>query len=125
MSKRKKTAGKQQDSPAAAVSQKNYFNDPPKNIEMEMPWIVSKVTPQDDYTLLLRFEDGKQGVFNMWPIIQQEDGGDDTFVHLENLAYFLLIERYFVRFIDYAGIYTSPRHHSHYRRPQENGRKKT
>ena len=125
MSKRKKTAGKQQDSPAAAVSQKNYFNDPPKNIEMEMPWIVSKVTPQDDYTLLLRFEDGKQGVFNMWPIIQQEDGGDDTFVHLENLAYFLLIERYFVRFIDYAGIYTSPRHHSYYRRLHENGRKKT
>ena len=40
MSKRKKTAGKQQDSPDAAVSQKNYFNDPPKNIEMEMPWIV-------------------------------------------------------------------------------------
>lgn len=58
-------------------------------IVKEFPWIVRKVTPQDDYTLLLQFDDGKIGVFDMWPIIQQEDGGDDAFAHLKNLDEFM------------------------------------
>ncbi len=56
---------------------------------IEMPWIVRSVTPQEDYTLLLRFDDGKIGVYNMWPMIQQEDGGDDVFVPLEDIALFM------------------------------------
>lgn len=55
----------------------------------DMPWQVKKVVPQDDYTLLLRFEDGKEGVFDMWPLIKQEDGGDDAFVKLEDIDLFM------------------------------------
>lgn len=57
--------------------------------EIDMPWIVRSVAPQDDYTLLLRFDDGKVGVYDMWPLIQQEDGGDDTFVPLEDIDLFM------------------------------------
>lgn len=54
-----------------------------------VPWIVKEVTPQNDYTLLLQFRDGKRGVYDMWPLIQQEDGGDDTFVSLEDINLFM------------------------------------
>ncbi len=33
--------------------------------------------------------DGKQGVYDMWPLIQQEDGGDDVFVPLEDIDLFM------------------------------------
>lgn len=50
---------------------------------------MRKVTPQDDYTLLLQFNDGTKGVFDIWPIIKQEDGGTDAFAHLINLNEFM------------------------------------
>ena len=56
---------------------------------IETPWIVREVKAQDDYTLLLRFEDGKRGVYNMWPLIKQYDGGDDVFVPLEDIDLFM------------------------------------
>lgn len=55
----------------------------------KVPWIVKSVIPQTDYTLLLQFKDGKRGVYDMWPLIQQEDGGDDTFVPLEDINFFM------------------------------------
>ncbi len=70
---------------AEPVFRKNHF---PVTF-IDMSWIVRKVIPQDNYTLLLRFDDGKQGVYDMWPIIQQEDGGDDSFVPLEDIGLFM------------------------------------
>ena len=65
------------------------------NIEyIEAPWIVKSVKPQDDYTLLLQFDDGKRGVYDMWPRIQQEDGGNDTFVPLKDINYFMKAYQY-------------------------------
>lgn len=68
--------------------ERGYLNSD-NYVEIDMPWIVRSVTPQDDYTLLLRFDDGKRGVYDMWPLIQQEDGGDDTFVPLEDMDLFM------------------------------------
>ena len=31
-------------------------------------WVVKKVIPREDYTLLLTFEDGKTGIYDLRPI---------------------------------------------------------
>lgn len=33
-------------------------------------WVVTSVTPQENYTLLLTFADGKTGCFNALPLLQ-------------------------------------------------------
>lgn len=53
-----------------------------------VPWIVKSVKPQEDYTLLLKFNDGSTKIYDMLPLINQEDGGDATFVPLKNIRLF-------------------------------------
>ncbi len=77
------------ESSEAAMPKESYFDEPPVNFEEEMPWIVREATPQEDYTLRLKFDDGKEGVYDMLPIILQEDGGDDAFAHLKNIDEFM------------------------------------
>ena len=77
------------ESSEAAMPKHDYDLEPPTFIEEEMPWIVREATPQEDYTLRLKFDDGKEGVYDMLPIILQEDGGDDAFAHLKNIDEFM------------------------------------
>lgn len=50
----------------------------------DLEWIVTGVTPEDDYTLLVDFADGKQKRFDMKPLISR--GG--VFERLKNLEFF-------------------------------------
>ena len=50
----------------------------------DIEWIVTAVTPEDDYTLLVDFADGKRKRFDMKPLIER--GG--VFARLKDLEYF-------------------------------------
>lgn len=56
------------------------------NAAKEQPvWIVKKVVPREDYTLLLTFADGSKRVYNAEPLL-----GKPVFATLKHLPFFLM-----------------------------------
>ena len=47
-------------------------------------WVVSKIVPQKDHTLLLTFEDGKKGIYDFKPDLSRP-----TFRKLQDIDFFM------------------------------------
>lgn len=51
----------------------------------EPRWVVKDVKPNDDYTLMLSFADGKKGIYDVKPLLQYK-----ICEPLKNIGFFML-----------------------------------